>query len=143
MYQAAAESQGFTKKHSADWFNDNVEEIRSAIEQRNSALRVKLSNPTTENLIKLREARVKLQRDMRRMEDEWWLNKAVDLQRAADENNSAGFFRGLKEVYGPQAKMSNALLDKDGSSIITDPKNIICRCGAVLWRPPKCRSSYR
>ena len=54
----------FIKKHNADWFNDNEEEIKSAIEQRNNALRVKLSNPTTE---KLREARAKLQRDMRRM----------------------------------------------------------------------------
>ena len=61
------------------------------------------------------------------MEDEWWLHKAVDLQRAADENNSAGFFRGLKEVYGPQAQLSNSLLDGDGSSIITDPEKIICR----------------
>ena len=127
MYQAAAESLGFTKNHSADWFNDNEEEIQLAIEIRNKALKAKISNPTTENLRKLREARAKLQRDMRRLDDEWWLHKAVELQKAADENNLPGFFTGLKEVNGPQAQLSILLLDKDSSSVITDPKKIICR----------------
>ena len=88
-----------------------------------------MSNPTTEKLRKLREARSKLQRVMRRMEHEWWLHKAVDLQREVDENNSAGIFRGLKEVYGPQAQLSISLLDWDCSSITTDPKKIIYRWG--------------
>ena len=142
MYQEAAEKLGFAKKHNADWFNDNEEEIQLAIELRNKALKANISTPTTENLRKLREARIKLQRDMRRIEDDWWLRKAVDLQRAADENNSAGFFSGLKEVYGLQAQLSNSLLDKDGSSIITNQKKNNLQLGAVLRRPPKCRSSY-
>ena len=127
VYQAAADTLGYTKKHNADWFSDNDQEIKLAIEQRNNALKAKLSNPCIENVEKLKNARAKLQRDMRRMEDEWWLGRAEDMQKQADGNNSAGFFRAMKEVYGPQAKMSNALLDKEGTTVITEPARLIKR----------------
>ena len=39
------------------------------------------------------------------------------MQKEADENNSAGFFKSLKEVDGPQAKMSNILLSRDSSTV--------------------------
>ena len=53
MYQEAAEKLGFAKKHNADWFNDNEEEIQLAIELRNKALKANISTPTTENLRKI------------------------------------------------------------------------------------------
>ena len=129
VYQAAADVLGYIKKQNADWFRDNDQEIELAIEEWNNALKNKLNNPSPENVRKLKDARAKLQRDLRRIEDEWWLSKAEDMQKQADENNSAGFFRSLKEVYGPQAKMTNALLDRDGITIITDPARIIARWG--------------
>ena len=62
------------------------------------------------------------------MENNWWLNKDA-MQKQADENNSAGFFRPLKGVYGPQTKMSNALLSRDRTTTQTEPKQIIKRRG--------------
>ena len=43
------------------------------------------------------------------------------MQREADENISAGFFKSLKEVYGPQAKTSSTLLSNDGTRVISEP----------------------
>ena len=81
VYQAAAATQGYVKRKNADWFSDNEQGIRTAIEERNHTLRAKLSNPCPENIAKLKEARAKLQRDLRRMEDDWWLNRALTCKK--------------------------------------------------------------
>ena len=95
IYEAASNALGHRKKQSTDWFNENDQGIRAALEERNHALKIKLSNPSDANTKKLREARAKLQRDLRKMEDEWWLNKAEEMQKYADEKNSAGFLNSL------------------------------------------------
>ena len=61
------------------------------------------------------------------MEDEWWLHKAKEIKKHADENNSAGFFNALKVVHGPQAIMSNTLLAKDKTTTISEPNNLMER----------------
>ena len=127
MYKAAAETIGFTRRRNADWFNENNEEIKEVLKRRNCALQAKLSNPSQENQERLRRARAEAQGKLREMENQWWLQKAQELQEKADESNSAGFLNSLKEVHGPQPKMSDTLLAADGSSQITEPKGIIGR----------------
>ena len=128
-FEAAVEVLGYTKRPNADWFNENDQAIKKNIEERNQALTAKLSNPSASNQEKLRKARSNLQRNLREMENDWWLQKAHEMQKMADTNNSAGFFRSLKEVYGPKAQMSNTLLAADKSSIITEPAQLTQR-----WR---------
>ena len=126
-FNASAEILGFTKKKNADWFNENESEIQELIRERNTALRSKLSNPSQYNISKLKAARATLQRKLREMENNWWLRKAEIMQQEADINNSAGFFKSLKEVYGPQAKTSSTLLSNDGTSVITEPSKLVDR----------------
>ena len=128
-FEAAVEVLGYTKRPNADWFNENDQEIRKNIAERNQALQAKLSNPTASNQEKLKKARSKLQRNLREMENDWWLQKADEMQKMADVNNSAGFFGSLKEVYGPRAQMSNTLLSADKCSTITEPEQLTQR-----WR---------
>ena len=127
VFNAAAGVLGFAKRKNADWFNENNEEIKELIIERNAALKQKLSNPTPTNVSRLKSARATLQRKLREMENNWWLHKAEAMQREADANNSAGFFKALKEVYGPQAKMSNTLLADDGRTAITEPSKLVGR----------------
>ena len=129
VFKVAAEVLGYTKRKNADWFNENNHEIKRLISNRNTVLRSKLSDPTASNQQKLKTARRILQQKLREMENDWWLAKAEVMQKEADENNSAGFFSSLKEVYGPQAKMSNTLLPNDGSAVLTEPSKLIER-----WR---------
>ena len=127
IYEAASNVLGYSRKQNRDWFNENDQGIKAALDMRNRALKAKLSNPNSVNIRKLKDARAKLQRDLRKMEDEWWLHKAEELQKYADENNSAGFFKSLKLVHGPQAKMSNTLLSKDGATTISEPNKLMER----------------
>ena len=129
VFDAAADALGYTKKRNADWFNENDSEIRNLITERNAALRIKMSNPSATNQQRLKAARATLQLQLREIENDWWLQKAEKMQKEADENNSAGFFNSLKEMYGPQAKISNAILSDDGSEVITEPSQLIGR-----WR---------
>ena len=55
---------------------------------------------------------------------EWWEMKAEELQRAADRNDMKGFYSGLKEVWGPQAKQPVHLKSSDGLEIFTDTTHI-------------------
>ena len=61
------------------------------------------------------------------MGDEWWLHKAEEVQKHADENNSAVFFNSLEVVHGPQAKMSNTLLSKIGTTTISEHNKLMER----------------
>ena len=129
VFNASAEVLGYTKRKNADWFNENDEQIKELIKERNNALQTKLSNSCQINDNRLKSARANLQRKLREMENNWWLHKAEAMQKQADENNSAGFFKSLKEVYGPQAKMSNTLLSRDSSTVITEPSQLVERWG--------------
>ena len=46
---AAVEAFSHTRKSNANWFNENDPKIRQALEERNQALKTKLSNPTEVN----------------------------------------------------------------------------------------------
>ena len=50
---------------------------------------------------------------------------AEELQRAADRNDMRGFYSGLKEVWGTQAKQHVHLKSSDGSEIYTDSKSVM------------------
>ena len=45
-----------------------------------------------------------LQKCTRALTSDWWERKAVELQRAADRNNTKGFYSGLKEMWGPRRR---------------------------------------
>ena len=127
VYSTAVETLGYTKKRNADWFDENNQVIKLAIDERNRALMAKLSNPTEGNKQKLKLARKNLQQNLRIMENDWWLRRAEEMQQMADRNSSSGFFNSLKEVYGPKAQMSNLLLSRDGNETLTDPNQLTQR----------------
>ena len=60
------------------------------------------------------------QREIRRMQDQWWEKKADELQAFADSNNSKQFFNSIKAVYGPPKARSTPLLSADGVTLIKD-----------------------
>ena len=47
-------------------------------------------------------ARSIAQRRLREMKNQWWANKAQDLQQAADRRDMKAFYHGLRAVYGPR-----------------------------------------
>lgn len=56
------------------------------------------NNPTK----KYAYIRARTQRTLRQMKNEWWANKAQELQQAADRRDMKAFYHSLKAVYGPR-----------------------------------------
>ena len=53
--------------------------------------------------------------------------KAEELQRAADRNDTKGFYSGLKEVWGPHTKQPVHLISSGGLEIFTGRKSVMAR----------------
>lgn len=67
----------------------------------------------------------KTQRELQRMQDSWWDNKAEEVQHNAEANNSKEFFSALKTVYGPSKPTNTPLLSFDGSTLLKDNGSIL------------------
>ena len=65
-------------------------------------------------------AKSTLWRQLRAMKDQWWINKAKELQSFTDCNDSRIFYQAIKGMYGPSKQSISQLLSKDGTSILTE-----------------------
>src|SRR6266516_4019136 len=63
------------------------------------------------------------------MRDNWWNQKAAEIQGHADRCETKKFYSSLKEVYGPTHSMAAPLKSADSSSLLTDKTDILLR-----WR---------
>ena len=67
-----------------------------------------------------------MQAELRKMQDNWWSNKADELQDLADRHDSR-FYEELKTVFNPSTSAASALRSEDGSTLLTDRASIIQR----------------
>jgi len=110
-------------------FEDNDEEIHNLLAEVRQCRRVLSGQATRQATNKLKAAKAQLQTAIRKMKNNWWLDKAAELQDFADAGNSKAFFDGLKAVYGPRQSGSNPVLSADGSQLHYTPSDILSR-----WR---------
>ena len=61
------------------------------------------------------------------MKNNWWLQKAEQLQLASDQHNCSGFYQSLKEVFGPSVKTIAPLQSVDNSSLLYGRRQILTR----------------
>jgi len=61
------------------------------------------------------------------MKNEWWHQKAEELQGYAGAHMFRAFYNGLKAVYGPRCSGPNPILIADGSTLHTTPNEILRR----------------
>ena len=86
-----------------DWLDDNATDIRSLIHEKNAAHDALLRNPTSRTLReRFSSKRATVQRKLRWMENNWWAEKAAQIQSYANINNTKSFYRALNGVYGPR-----------------------------------------
>jgi len=91
MMEAATETLGFSMRKHQDWFDDSLPQIRSLLHEKNVAHDASLRNPDSASL-RWQELRSKVQRELRLMENNWWTEKAVEIQRLADLNDTQRFY---------------------------------------------------
>ena len=128
LQETTAEVVGFTTRKNKDWFDESDEEIQQLISDKRSCHQRVLSNPGYQAAKEsYRQACCTLQKKLREIQNDWWLALAERTQRYADTGNSRAFYEALRAVYGPTHQIQAPLRSADGSTLLTDKKDILNR----------------
>ena len=92
-----------TRKH-RDWFDESNYIIREKLKLKNKAHDSYLGNPTTANLNAFTEQRREAQKDLKTMENEWWLHYSDEMQDYFEKGDSHNFYNALMVAFGPNDK---------------------------------------
>ena len=127
VYNSAKLTLGHPQRKHQDWFDSNNTEIIALLEQKQEAYASWLNDKSsTAKHARFKHLRNKCQPVLRRMENQWWEDKAAELQQYADENNYKKFFAGLKTVYGPSSNAYAPVRSAHGT-LLTEKSDIIQR----------------
>ena len=142
VYKTSVNNLGHTTRKHQDWFDENYAEILSLLEERHRTHDVSLSKQTRNRKLRYPQAKSKLQKRLRAIQNAWWNKKADELQQLADGNSSKGFFAAIKQVYGPQKTAIAPIRDAEGSQMLTEKPAIVSRWreyfSDLLNYPAKC-----
>ena len=85
-----------------------------------------LQNPNSIGITEqLKIARAEVQRRLRAMENDWWLNKSRELQNYADTNNTHAFYDSIKTIYGPPSHSIAPIKSADGNTLLKEKNRVI------------------
>ena len=116
---------GPKQRNHQDWFDENNSAIEDLLIKKNKAFLEWQNDPASapkKNRFKSLQATT--QREIRKMQDQWWERKAEEVQHFADTNNSKQFFSAIKTIYGPSKSGTTPLLSSDGTTLIKDKQGI-------------------
>ena len=118
--EVAKEVLGAKTRTHKDWFD---EKSKDALRIKNNAF-IKWQNDlsSVSKRDKFKTLQVKVQSELRQMQDNWWELKAAQVQLYADTHNAKKFFSSLKMVFSPSASGCSPLLSSDGSTLINHIK---------------------
>ena len=123
--ETAKEVFGVKTRTHEDWFDENDEKIEEAIHAKNKSYIEWLNDPSSVSMReKFKALHVKVQTDLRAMQDQWWQDKAAEVQLYADTHNAKKFFSSPKTVFDPSASGSAPLLLLDGKTLIKDQEGL-------------------
>ena len=72
------------------------------------------------------EVRFKVQRQIREMENNWWVQKAQEIQALSDSDNSKDFFAATNKINGPSSLGVRLVAGKDLTAIRDRWKEHFC-----------------
>ena len=130
IYSAGVEVLGLKKTVHRDWFDENDQEIMNLLETKKTLYNTLLNDNLKNRSIvekKYKEHKANLQRELRRMKNEWWSNISREVQSAYDRKDTKELYSLLRQVFGPKSSPVAPLLSKDKSTIIKDPDKILKR----------------
>ncbi|KAI8479243.1 hypothetical protein Bbelb_430220 [Branchiostoma belcheri] len=98
-----------------------------------------MSSPTKRDRFK--QLQRQTQATLRRMQDEWWVMKAAEIQHYCDTKNSKKFFGAIKTVFGPP-KPSNAPLKSTDGNVLKEKQAIYSEFGSARQHPQKTHHRF-
>lgn len=128
LIKTAEETVGLSKRSHADWFDDNDENIHMLLNNKRKAHNASLANPQSQVLAqRWKKLRAEAQREIREIENRWWVGKAQETQAFADTNNMQGFYNALKSIYGPKTHSISPVQSADGTTLLKEKTDILNR----------------
>ena len=110
------ETLGILKRQNEDWFDDNDAEVEQMIAEKRKRFSVWQNDIRNESKKQqYHEMRSKVQHQVREMKNNWWEQKALEMQVLSDSNNSRAFFAATKKIYGPTSLGARPVAGKDGT----------------------------
>lgn len=140
VHSTALEHLGSTQYRHQDWFDENDDEIKVMLEEKNKLHKAYENDPfAAHKKAAFTNSRRTIQAKLRIMQDTWRSKKAHEIQSFADSHESKRFYEALRSVYGPQTSGSSPLLSSDSSKLLTEKTEILDRWAehfnSVLNRP--------
>ncbi|XP_061884956.1 uncharacterized protein LOC133635724 [Entelurus aequoreus] len=128
LYEAAAESIGYRRRRHQDWFDENSESIRTKLDTMHKAHNAALNNPTSVRLKQhWRTSRKEVQSVLRKLKNDWWTDKAQEIEHFAVKNDMHNFYNAVKTIHGPRNSSLSPVKSADGSTLIKDQKQVVDR----------------
>ena len=106
VYTVGSELLGFQQKTHKDWFDENDQNINTLLleKQRLYENVLSQSHPNKTSAEKTyKEHKSTLQREIRRMKNEWWSNISSQVQTASDSKDAKTMYGLLHQVFGPSS----------------------------------------
>ena len=139
IHDTAFQLLGSTTRKNQDWFDENDEQIKEMLAEKNRLHRLyQLDQSSAAKKTAFTNIRRTVQTRVRKMQDSWLAAKGDAIQKYADTHDSKRFYDAQKEVYGPQSSSTSPLLNVDGTTLITTFIDLtkafdtVCRDG--LWQ---------
>ena len=128
VQEAAKSTIGTQKRRHRDWYDENNSEIQLLLRQKNEAHNATLRNPSSMILAeRFKTLRAHAQKELRKIENRWWVELAEEIQGYADGSDMHNFYESIKRAYGPINKSITPVRTVDGMNLIKDTDGILKR----------------
>ena len=123
VYSVGEDLLGFRQKKHKDWFDENDQNINALLLEKQH-LYEKVLNASHRNKASAEKAykehKAILQRELRRMKNDWWANMSAQVQAASDRKDAKTMYGLLNQVSGPTSSSVAPLTSKDNNTLIKD-----------------------
>ena len=128
VYRGALCVLGTTKRKHRDWFDENDAQAATILRQMHeSHLEWINDRESAAKADTYRHHKQSAQGRLCAMKEQWWSDRATEVQEAADRKNAKLFYDGLKAIYGPQANGSSSIWSAGAETRLTEPSRILKR----------------
>ena len=91
ILKVSKETLGTKSKKQPDWFEENIGSITPLIDAKNAAHQALVTRNTRSTSSRLKECQHRLQREIRRLKNDWLVKKAREIQEFADKHDVKSF----------------------------------------------------
>ena len=114
------------QKKNAFWFDSSDTKMKHLLKSRDLLADLYSAKPFDKSIqVAYCAIKIKTRKELRQMENTWWVQQGLFMERKARESRTKMFYQALKNTYGPQkSKFMPQMVKKLDGSLLTIPKEI-------------------